>query len=206
MSRVYKFKTRPYAHQKAAIKKLLKNGYGGALLMEPRTGKTKTVIDYISILHQFEGVNRVIVICPVVAIQVWKDQLAENCPVKYRLVIMDREGRKYGAMPSFGKDILDIVLINYDAFSTPGEFVVDRKTGEAKTDEYGNKKRSRTRGGRYAMLNMVKKWQPQMIVLDESHRIKSPSAKKTRAIWSNHQPECLIEHDLASSESRRSRS
>lgn len=182
--RLYKFKTKPYAHQRAAIKKLLSSGWGGALLCEPRTGKTKTVIDYISILHQFEGVNRVIVICPVVAIQVWKDQLAENCPVKYRLVIMDREGRKYGAMPSFGKDILDIVIINYDAFSTPGEFVVDRKTGEAKTDEHGNKKRSRTKGGRYAMLNMVKKWQPQMIVLDESHRIKSPSAKKTRAIWS----------------------
>ena len=98
MGRKYKFKTKPYNHQRAAIKKLLSNGWGGALLMEPRTGKTKTAIDYMSILHQFEGVNRVLVFCPVVAIEVWKDQLADNCPVPYRLVIMDKDGRKNGAM------------------------------------------------------------------------------------------------------------
>lgn len=150
--------------------------------MEPRTGKTKTVIDYAAILHQYEGVNRVLVACPVVALQVWKDQLETNCPVPYRLTIMDREGRKYGAMPKYGKDILDIVLINYDAFSTPGDFVIDRSTGQPKVDAHGNKVRSKRRGGRYAMRSMVEKWQPQLIVLDESHRIKSPSAKKSHSI------------------------
>src|SRR5690606_3980747 len=30
----------------------------------------------------------------------------------------------------------------------------------------------------------IKLWQPQMIILDESHRIKTPSAKKTTAILS----------------------
>src|SRR3546814_10797975 len=48
---VYRFKTRPYAHQKEALRQLISNGYGGALLMEPRTGKTKTTIDYMSMLH-----------------------------------------------------------------------------------------------------------------------------------------------------------
>ena len=65
MGRRYTPKTKPYAHQVAAIKKLLKNGWGGALLMEPRTGKTKTAIDYSAILHLHEGVNRILVVCPV---------------------------------------------------------------------------------------------------------------------------------------------
>lgn len=185
--RIYKFKTKPYAHQKAAIKKLLKTGFGGALLMEPRTGKTKTMIDYASILHEFHGMNRWVIICPVVAIEVWRKELETNCPVKYRLVIMDRDGRKNGRMPDYGKDVLDIVIINYDAFSTPGELRYHMRgpnKGKPVLDQEGNHLRSKTKGGRYAMKNMVIKWQPQLITLDESHRIKSPSAKKSTAIHS----------------------
>ena len=192
MSRKYKFKKKPYKHQVSAIKKLLSTTFedgarGGALLMDPRTGKTKAVVDTIAITHEFESVNRVVIICPVVAIEVWKQQIADNCPVKYRLVIMDRDGRKNGVMPAYGKDILDIVIINYDAFSTPGELRYHMRgpdKGKPVLDKEGVHLRSKTKGGRYAMKQMVIKWQPQMIILDESHRIKSPSAKKSMAIHS----------------------
>jgi len=191
VSRVHHFKQKPYQHQVDALKKLLKTEFpdgarGGALLMDPRTGKTKVVVDLAAIVHQFEGVNRIIIICPVVAIEVWKQQIADNITVPYRLVVMDRDGRKNGVMPGFGKDILDIVLINYDAFSTPGELRYHMR-GPNKGKPVivqGVHLRSKTKGGRYAMKAMVLKWQPQMIVLDESHRIKSPSAKKSSAIHS----------------------
>lgn len=179
----YRWKKRPYHHQVRAVKTLLAND-GGALLMEPRTGKTKVVIDYISILHQAKGVNRVLVIGPVSAIGVWKQQLEENCPFKYRLTIWDRKGRKQQELPSYGQDVLDIVLMNYDAFSTPGAWRVDRRTGQQITDSHGNKLRSKSRGGRYDMKKKITRWQPQVIVLDESHRIKSPSAKKSTALHS----------------------
>lgn len=192
VSRKYKFKKKPYKHQVLAIKKLLKNGYGGALLMEPRTGKTKVAIDYTAILHEFFGVNRVIVVGPVVAIEVWKDQLAENMPVPYRLTIWDKRGRKkskdertlHYKLPEYGKNILDIVVMNYDAFSTPGRYRRDRKTGGVIQDKAGNKLRSKSRGGRYDIKRAIQRWQPQMIILDESHRIKSPSAKKSTALHS----------------------
>src|SRR5688572_21975106 len=77
----YKWKTRPFHHQVAAIKTLLNNGYGGALLMEPRTGKTKVAIDWISILHLAGKVNRVLIFCPVSVMGVWEEQLAMHCPV-----------------------------------------------------------------------------------------------------------------------------
>lgn len=187
MGRKYHPKRKPYKHQVQAVKKLLSTGWGGALLMDPRTGKTGTAAMYIDILHQHEGVNRILIICPVIAIGVWKAELEKTLNSKYRLVIMDREGRKYGAMPGYGKDILDIVIINYDAFATPGELRYHQrgpKKGQPVLDKHGNHMRSKTKGGRYTMKNMVIKWQPQMILLDESHRIKSPSAKKSTAIHS----------------------
>lgn len=177
MSFTYKFKKKPYKHQVAGLKKLLDNGFGGALLCEPRTGKTKIAIDYMSILHQGGKVNRVLVICPVGVMGVWKDQLAENCPVDYKVMVWDRQSRRVGQpFPRFGHDRLDIVIVNYDAFSTPA-------TVKSK-DEFGGVTRHRNKGGRFLAMNKVKTWQPQLIILDESHRIKSPSAKKTRAIWS----------------------
>lgn len=185
MSQTYKFKKRPYHHQVEAVKKLLSTGWGGALLMEPRTGKTKVVIDYASILHIRGHVNRVLIFCPVSALGVWEEQLRENCPVKYRLTIWDRKTRK-GKMrrgsrirpelPRYGDDVLDIVIMNYDALSTAGA-VLGR-------DEFGNIKRSRSRGGRYDIKRQVKAWQPQLITLDESHRIKTPSARKTTMLIS----------------------
>lgn len=185
MGTKYRYKKRPYKHQVAALKKLLANGWGGALLMEPRTGKTKVGIDYTAILHIAKGVNRVLIVGPAVAIEVWKQQLEENMPYPYRLTIWDSKGRKQQELPPYGKDILDIVLMNYDAFSTPGELryhMRGPKKGQPFLDKHGNHLRSKSKGGRYTIISKIKRWQPQLIILDESHRIKSPSAKKSTAL------------------------
>lgn len=142
--------------------------------MEPRTGKTKVSIDFASIRHQQGHVNRVLVVCPVSIIDVWVDEIATHCPFKYTITIWDKKGRKKDELPRFGRRTLDFVIINYDAFSTPG-----RSTGRR---EDGTLKRSTRRGGRYDVMRALKAWQPQLIILDESHRIKSPSAKKATAL------------------------
>lgn len=170
----YKFKTRPYKHQYAALKKLLELGFGGALLMEPRTGKTKVSIDFASIRHQQGLVSRVLVVCPSAVIDVWVDEIATHCPFDYTVTIWDRKGRKEIALPKFGRSTLDFVIINYDAFSTPG------KAGATRED--GSRVRSRKKGGRYDVIRAFKSWAPQLIILDESHRIKSPSARKATAL------------------------
>lgn len=119
----YKFKRKPYAHQKDAIRKLVSTGFGGALLMEPRTGKTKTLIDYVCILHEAGLVNRVLVSCPVAVMGVWEDELAKNVPdrIKYTLTVWDKDARKDTPLPKWGKDQIDFVVINHDAFATAGE-------------------------------------------------------------------------------------
>lgn len=174
--RKYIFKKKPYKHQVAALKTLLATGWGGALLMAPRTGKTKVAVDWFSVLHQAGHVNRVLIICPNSAIgdesQGWVKEIKDNCPFAYRLIIWDKDGRKTETLPKWGRDILDIVIINFDAFSQPGIATKGRD----------GVMRRRRRGGRYEVVAKLKAWGPQCGVVDESHRMKTPSAQKTRAI------------------------
>lgn len=178
----YKFRTTPYKHQVAALKKLFDNKKrfpegqgGGALLMQPRTGKTKIAIDYAAILHARGKCDRVVVICPVSVMHVWVDEIRMHCPCKFRITFWDKRTRKKMGLPKYGSGALDFVIMNYDAFSTPGRIISkDPVTKEIK--------RSRTRGGRFDIKRQILAWQPHLLILDESHRIKSTSAKKTYAI------------------------
>lgn len=170
----YHWKTRPYEHQVHAVKKLLWNGFGGALLMEPRTGKTKTFIDYVSIQHQLGRVERVLVFCPVSVMGVWKDEFETHCPFEYSLIVWDSATRKaFPKLPRRNDGKLQIVVTNYDALSTPGQVY---------QDSAGNRRRSKVAGGRFSVYKALEEWAPHAIGLDESHRIKSPTAKKSKMI------------------------
>lgn len=169
----YTFKRPPYAHQIVGIKKLLSTGFGGALLCAPRTGKTQVIIDYASILHEAGKVNRVLVVCPTSVMGVWEDEIEAVCPYRHTVTTWDKDGRKEWALPPF-RNVIDFVIVNYEAFSVPGKII--------RRDEHGAIIRSKNRGGKYDLRKQFKAWQPQLIVLDESHRIKSPSAAKTRSL------------------------
>jgi SNF2 family DNA or RNA helicase len=143
--------------------------------MAPRTGKTKTMIDYGSILYQAKDVNRILIFCPLSVIGVWEREIKAHSPFESRITVWDKEARKKGVtLPKYGRDGIDWVILNYDALSTPGAVM--------KQDEYGNKLRSRKRGGKYDIMKALERWQPQVIALDESHRIKSPTAVKSRML------------------------
>jgi len=165
----YRYLRKPYKHQVSALKKLLDNGFGGALLMSPRTGKTKVAIDYASILYQADKVERVLVVCPVSVMGVWIDEIRANCPFKYRITVWDKRGRDRYKLPT-SKGVLDFVIINYEAFQTPGKIL---KSG----------RRSRATG-RYLVRKKLKEWEYQLMILDESHRIKKWAGKRTKMIVS----------------------
>jgi SNF2 family DNA or RNA helicase len=151
--------------------------------MAPRTGKTKVAVDYACIMHEAGHVNRVLITCPVAVMSVWEDEIAANVPdrIKYSVTVWDKEARKDTALPKWGKNRLDFVIINHDAFSTAGKIVKRTKDEDGKTIEI---KRSRKRGGRYEMKRSFLLWQPQLICVDESHRYKSPSSAKFRTLLS----------------------
>lgn len=167
----YEYKTTPYAHQVEGIQKLIKNGYGGALLMAPRTGKTKTTIDYLSILAKAGRIDRAVVICPSKVMDVWQRELHAHCPLNYAVHIWDAEARKNPPPPVQRVNDLTILLINYEAFGTPGKRLPSGNESHA--------------SGRWRNRKLLMKWrdgQPTACVLDESHKIKSPSGKISNMI------------------------
>lgn len=170
----YVWRTKPYKHQVRAVKKLLSNGYGGALLMEPRTGKTKTTVDWMSILASTQGFRKALVICPSRVMGVWDDELHNHSPLRVHVTIWDARSRKEMPLPrDDGRYDLYVVVVNYDAFATPGK-------------KLASGRRSKTTG-RFKTRSMIEKWignDPAIGVLDESHKIKSPSGKASNMIVS----------------------
>ncbi|MCA1624145.1 MAG: hypothetical protein LC778_10160 [Acidobacteria bacterium] len=173
----YKFKTKPYRHQVLALKKLLRNKYGGALLMDPRTGKTKVIVDWLSIFFLKDKIDRALIICPptVLDLKVWQEEFALHCSIPYDIFVWDRSKRmvngQFKGLPEPQHGRLLVVLVNYEAFSMPGKKLPSGRRS--------------TKTGRIKVRNEVGRWAAQKktaAVLDESHNIKTSSAATSRVI------------------------
>lgn len=169
----YRFKTKPYAHQKKALRKLLANGYGGALLMEPRTGKSKTAIDWLSILVQHGKIDSALIVAPNRVMGTWVQEFLAHAPINVHLTVWDKDARKLGvpARPA-GYDLY-VIIVNFEAFATPGA-------------KLASGRRSKT-SGRFKVRTMIRKWlqgHTGACVVDESHKIKNPSGKWSTMIVS----------------------
>lgn len=172
----YKFRTTPYAHQREGIHfvfKQWKAGLGAALLFEPRTGKTKTAIDSLSILHHLTGVRKVLVIAPNRVLGTWVQEFAIHCPLVVQTIIWDKDARKAPLPKTVGPYDLQVVITNFEAFSKPGKRT---KSG----------RRSRA-SGRFKHRSIIRNWigdEYAAAIIDEGHKIKSPSGKGANAIVS----------------------
>lgn len=141
--------------------------------MEPRTGKTKVAIDYLSILATAGKIDRAVIVAPARVLDVWIEQFHEHCPVRYHIILWDKDARRAPLPRVSSVYELTVLLVNYEAFGTPG-----RKLRSGR--------RSKTTG-RFANRKAVIKWldnQPAAGVLDESHKVKSPSGRASTMVVS----------------------
>lgn len=172
----YKFKTRPYNHQVKALKRLMAQEYGGALLMSPRTGKTKTTIDYMCAMAMKGKIDRAIVVAPNRVLGTWVQEFAIHAPLNVRVSVWDAEARKNGAPPAVtGYYDLEVLVVNYDAFAAPGKKTKSGRPSKA--------------SGRFKNRTLLRKWmngKPTLGVLDESHKIKSPSGRASNMLVTMH--------------------
>lgn len=168
----YKFRTKPYRHQRDALTRLLEQKWGGALFMEPRTGKTKTTIDWLSCLNQLGWIDRVIIVAPNRILGTWVNEFHAHCPRIFHITVWDAKARQQPPPPVTGTHQLHVILVNYQAFSTPG-----RKTKSGRESKAS---------GRYKNKQTLLKWAGDIskaaFVIDESHGIKSPSGKASNMI------------------------
>jgi SNF2 family DNA or RNA helicase len=157
----YKFKTKPYAHQLKALE-MSWNKEVFAYFMEMGTGKSKVLIDNMSMLYDKGKINGVLIIAPKGVYKNWYDSeipthLADHVQKKvvlWQALINKKQEQKLSVLFKPEMD-LHILIMNVEAFST--------KKG----------------------LDFAAKFlscHETLVAVDESTTIKNPGAKRTKNI------------------------
>lgn len=214
MSRLFRPKgPERYAHQKKGLNHLIRNGGVGALLFDPGLGKTATVIDYASVLAlklpQKEA--RVLVICPLVAVDTWVDQMGRYASedVNYWAevvsgtllqraeTIASRGGNPYSRQISkggykVGKGKRSAHFNRTWAQASRPE--VPREEGPdavpeprivmevMNLDSFSQRGKVGSKTMADVMVEAVRRYAPDLIVVDESHKIKGASSNVSRLL------------------------
>ena len=154
------FKTEPFEHQRKTFY-LSRDQKVFALLMEQGTGKTKVVIDNSAYLYSKGEIQSLVVIAPNGVHRNWIREVETHLPdwceheiTYYRSGMNKKETESFESV-LHSKDCLKIFTFNVEAFTSP------------KAVHWME---------RILLSNEV------MLVVDESTRIKTPSAKRTKLI------------------------
>ena len=171
----YTQKTKPFKHQ-AELYERTRDLKTYALFHEMGTGKTKPVIDTIGHLFESGEINGALVLAPKAVAPNWvNDELPLHFgldPKRYRVFLWDTsKANNIGYQEKLAKflatppDKLAILLMSYDAIMT------ERRKGT---------KRGVLKGKEAAKKILVDR--RCIFVLDESARIKTPKAKRTKRV------------------------
>ena len=167
-------RTKPFPHQAKATARAVKQG-SHAFFFEPRCGKSKAALDAAATMFEQGRIKRVAIIAPLTVLSTWEDQIMEHLSVPAtvmttggetwswtprRVINAERRRSKAGKKP-LRAPRLAIYLVNYDKFSRRGD-----------DEAYRNDS-----------LNALESWGPDLLVLDESHRVKAPGAVRSQALW-----------------------
>jgi SNF2 family DNA or RNA helicase len=154
-------KTKPFEHQIVAID-LAMTLDASAMFMEMGTGKTLVAIACIGYRYRRKEINRVLIVAPLSVTSVWKDEFKKHADFEYTLSMAT--GPNVAAKmlcfdPSIPVEGVDVVVINYDS-------TVERRPWPR----------------RISILDAILAWKPDMVICDESQRIKNKDSKRSEAL------------------------
>jgi SNF2 family DNA or RNA helicase len=157
----YKFKTKPFAHQLKALKRSWNKPYF-AYFMEMGTGKSKVLIDNISMLYDRGKIDGALIVAPKGVYKNWYDQEIPTHMVKHidkkmvlwQATISQKQQRELNSLFETGED-LHILIMNVEALST------QKGVDFAKKFLFSHR---------------------ALMAVDESTTIKNPDAKRTKSI------------------------
>ena len=157
----YKYKSKPFAHQKKALE-MSWDKESFAYFMEMGTGKSKVLIDNISMLYDKGKINGALIIAPKGVYQNWYNSeipthLVDHIDKKmvlWQAMINKTQAKKLDTLFKTGEE-LHILIMNVEAFSTK------------KGVDFAHKFLS---------------CHNALIAIDESTTIKNPGAKRTKNI------------------------
>jgi len=123
--------------------------------MEPRLGKTKAALDYVGMCTTAWGSSRTLVICPLFATDVWISELHKHYALPWQAETVDEE---WGT-------------------SSPSQFYFINREKLSR--------RFRKKGGsyQYPYVDQVEAFNPDFIIVDESHLFKRSGGVASQALW-----------------------
>jgi SNF2 family DNA or RNA helicase len=111
MKQEFKYKTKPFEHQREALKKGA-TSLNFAYFMEMGTGKTKVAIDNASYLFCENLIDTVVVIAPNSVYRNWEKEIDTHCSVEHNITL-HKVNKKF----NYELDKLNFFLINVEALS-----------------------------------------------------------------------------------------
>lgn len=131
-------------------------GRGFGFLFEMGCGKTLTAIATMGAAYEMGAIKTVLIIAPTSVCSVWPKEFDEYAAFKYNVAVLLGDKQKRLAalrgLAAFPFKALQVAVINYESTWREGIF-------EALLD-----------------------WRPDMVICDESQRIKEPTAKQSKAM------------------------
>ena len=156
----YKYKSKPFAHQKKALE-MSWDKEVFAYFMEMGTGKSKVLIDNIAMLYNAGKINGALIVAPKGVYKNWFDQEIPNHMPDYiekKVGLWKTDPKAKDLQPLFKTGAeLHILIMNVEAFST--------KKGVSFAEKFLNSHET-------------------LMAIDESTTIKNPGALRTKTIVS----------------------
>ena len=199
--------TKSYEHQLRGTSKLLSN-YRYILDWEMGTGKTKTMIDALSMLEQ-----KTLVLCPLIALGIWEDEIAKHSGGRLTSTVLDGAtlSKKHEQLRLFQRKT-DVLIVSYDMAKRYGvpilkKEVLSHLTKRMVTPAPALKQLLGMTSDAKYQLDLARRWLDgeaivslqsevrnslgdspqwirdipyQVIVADESHRIKNIRSERTK--------------------------
>lgn len=148
-----------WEHQKRTIDLALsraKAGKGLALFFEQGTGKTRTALEILTGLYRQDSrLLRTFIVCPIVVVRNWQNEIKKYTVIPEPLVV-PLTGTGHQRAESFEKYVFqggsNIVITNYESLLMKD------------------------------LQPMFWRWQPEVLIVDESQKVKSMQAKRTKEL------------------------
>lgn len=153
---VLQYKVEPWIHQRQAIERAVSRDHFG-LFMDPGTGKTLTAVNILR--YKYSVAKRLLptlILAPPVVLTNWQREFMMHSTLKATDIIV---------LAGTGKKRLE--LLQRAIANGPGRGFVAITNYESLLME--------------PLFKALYEWRPTCIVADESHRVKEPSAKRTKA-------------------------
>lgn len=156
-----------WEHQRNGANKMMEAykardmGYG--LFFDPGTGKTLTTITFLrEVFNIQKRICPTLIFAPVIVLKNWKDEWLKFSRLKSKdvLVLTGSVAKRIELLEKRLEESRNIIVVtNYEGMAKPN------KEGKNKNQ--------------VAFFRLLKKFQPEFVILDESQRIKNHNSKRT---------------------------